>query len=213
MQSRIHEIWARTFSGTSMDLLNYAPSDCFETYPFPLTWASDDGLAAAGKAYNEYRASLMLSTNQGLTSTYNRFHNPDERSVDIDKLRQLHTAMDRAVLLAYGWRDLAEIATCQFLLDYEDDDDEEDLLAGTSPSRRQKKKPWRYRWPDEFRDEVLARLLELNKQRAEQERLTGEVAAAKQTGTTKATRSKSKKSKTKAGESATLLDSLDAGGD
>jgi hypothetical protein len=38
---------------------------------------------------------------------------------------------------------------------------------------------WRYRWPDEFRDEVLARLLELNRQRAEQERLSGAAAEGK----------------------------------
>jgi hypothetical protein len=38
-------------------------------------------------------------------------------------------------------------------------------------SRR--KKPWRYRWPDEVRDEVLARLLKLNAERAEQEKLAG----------------------------------------
>jgi hypothetical protein len=48
---------------------------------------------------------------------------------------------------------------------------------GQGPGR-QKKKPWRYRWPDDFRDEVLARLLELNRHRAEQERLTGQAAAA-----------------------------------
>ena len=51
-------------------------------------------------------------------------------------------------------------------------------MARSPGTGRQKKKPWRYRWPDPFRDEVLARLLELNKQRAEQERLTGLAAAA-----------------------------------
>ena len=71
--------------------------------------------------------------------------------------------MDRAVLDAYGWTDLKP--TCEFLLDYEDDDDE-------SGGGRRRKKPWRYRWPDNFRDEVLARLLELNRQRAEQERMS-----------------------------------------
>ena len=34
------------------------------------------------------------------------------------------------------------------------------------------KKPYRYRWPDEVRDEVLARLLVLNKQRAAEEART-----------------------------------------
>ncbi len=43
---------------------------------------------------------------------------------------------------------------------------------------RGRKKPWRYRWPEDFRDEVLARLLALNAERAEQERLTGLAAEA-----------------------------------
>jgi hypothetical protein len=115
-----------------------------------------------GMEYYEYRAQLMKKSNEGLTKTYNRFHDPNERSADIVKLRELHAALDRAVLDAYGWTDLKP--TCEFLLDYGGDEE-----AGG----RQRKKPWRYRWPDDFRDEVLARLLELNKQRAEQERLTG----------------------------------------
>ena len=63
-------------------------------------------LESAGKAYYEFRADLMVRNNEGLTKTYNRFHDPDERSPDILKLRELHAAMDRAVLDAYGWTDL-----------------------------------------------------------------------------------------------------------
>ena len=53
--------------------------------------------------------------------------------------------------------------------------------TASSPSsqRSRKKKPWRYRWPDDFRDEVLARLLELNEQRHKQELLTGKVLTTK----------------------------------
>jgi hypothetical protein len=127
-------------------------------------------LQAAGKEYYEFRAALMVRNNEGLTKTYNRFHDPNERSPDIFKLRELHAAMDRAVLDAYGWTDLQP--TCEFLLDYEEEEDEEESGG------RQRKKPWRYRWPDDFRDEVLARLLELNKQRAEQEALAGTAANA-----------------------------------
>ena len=65
----------------------------------------------------------MVKNNEGLTKTYNRFHDPDEPSADIAKLRELHAAMDRAVLDAYGWTDLKP--TCTFLLDYEEEDDEE----------------------------------------------------------------------------------------
>ena len=72
---------------------------------------------------------------------------------------------------AHGWTDLQPI--CEFLLDYEDDEDDDEAGGG-----RRRKKPWRYRWPDDFRDEVLARLLELNRQRAEEERLSGAAAEA-----------------------------------
>lgn len=75
-------------------------------------------------------------------------------------------------------------ATCAFLLDYEEDEDEEE------PTDRQRKKPWRYRWPDEFRDEFLARLLVLNKQRAEEEKLSGAVAEAKEQKFSKPQKSK-----------------------
>ena len=113
----------------------------------------------------------MVRNNEGLTKTYNRFHDPDERDRHL-KLRELHAAMDRAVLDAYGWTELKP--TCEFLLDYEEDEDDDNESGGG----RRRKKPWRYHWPDEFRDEVLARLLELNRQRAEMECLSG-VAAEK----------------------------------
>jgi hypothetical protein len=68
--------------------------------------------------------------------------------------------MDRAVLDAYGWTDIQP--RCEFILDYVD---EEDDNPG-KPSK--KKKPYRYRWPDDIGDEVLGRLLELNAQRAKE---------------------------------------------
>jgi hypothetical protein len=169
LQSRVHELWIRLFSSTLKDDLNYSPSDCFEPFPFPEILDSDTILEGTGAAYHQFRADLMARSNEGLTKTYNRFHDPDERSHDILKLRELHAAMDRAILDAYGWTDLKP--TCEFLLDYEEDEDEDESGAG-----RRRKKPWRYRWPDNFRDEVLARLLELNRQRAEEERLSGAAA-------------------------------------
>jgi hypothetical protein len=169
LQSRPHEIWARFFSGTAMSLLRYTPSDCFETFPFP---NASHSLDLIGRDYYTFRESQMLRANEGLTDTYNRFHSIDENDPGILQLRQLHGEMDVAVLRAYGWEDLADQASqpdfCQFLLDYEEDEDDTTSDLGTT---RQKKKPWRYRWPDDFRDEVLARLLELNEQRHKEELL------------------------------------------
>jgi len=163
------------------DDLRYTPSDCFEAFPFPPKFESNLALQAVGQSYYKFRADLMVRNNEGLTKTYNRFHDPDERSPDILKLRELHAAMDRAVLDAYGWTDLKP--TCEFLLDYEEDEDEDENGRG-----RRRKKPWRYRWPDDFRDEVLARLLELNRQRAEEERLSGAAESGRGKSTKKSTK-------------------------
>lgn len=183
LQSRVHEIWALFFGSSLEDRPMYSIADCFETFPFPDNFEADAKLEAAGKDYYEFRAALMVKNNEGLTKTYNRFHDHDhdasepnrEIVVGIQKLRHLHATMDRAVLDAYGWTDLKP--TCEFLLDYEEGDADE---TDDRPTGRGRKKPWRYRWPDEFRDTVLARLLELNKQRAEAERLSGAAAEAKQ---------------------------------
>ena len=49
----------------------------------------------------------MKKANQGLTSTYNRFHNPADESDEILTLRKLQVQMDTAVASAYGWSDLS----------------------------------------------------------------------------------------------------------
>ena len=157
LQSRPHEIWARFFGSSLEDRLRYTPSDCFETFPFPPDWETNPALEAAGEAYYDFRAALMVDNDEGMTKTYNRFHNPDDRDPRIARLRELHAAMDRAVLDAYGLTDIQ--TECEFLLDYEIDEE----------TWGRKKKPWRYRWPNEVRDEVLARLLDLNGRRAAEE--------------------------------------------
>ncbi|MBK7670884.1 MAG: N-6 DNA methylase [bacterium] len=167
LQSRPHDFWA-CFLGSSMkDDLRYSPTDCFHTFPFPENWDTRPALEAAGMAYYEFRAALMVRNDEGLTKTYNRFHDLDERDSEIVKLRELHAGMDRAVLDAYGWSDIP--TDCEFILDYEIDEEE----------WGNKKKPYRYRWPDEVRDEVLARLLELNAERAKEEARSGLAATNK----------------------------------
>jgi hypothetical protein len=88
----------------------------------------------------------MLARQEGLTKTYNRFHNPDETSADIQNLRQLHVEMDQAVAAAYGWTDL-------------------DLGQGF----HQTKQGVRYTISEQARRGVLARLLKLNHERYAEE--------------------------------------------
>ena len=164
LQSRPHEIWARFFGSSMKDDLRYTPSDCFETFPFPDGWETHPTLEAAGQAYYEFRVALMVRNDEGLTRTYNRFHDPYENAPEIERLRELHAAMDRTVLDAYGWSDIH--TGCEFLLDYDIDE----------ATWGRKKKPYRYRWPDTVRDEVLARLLALNAERAAEEARSGTTA-------------------------------------
>ena len=191
VQSRLQDTWAR-FVGSSMKDDPRYTTPCFDTFPRPIT-AEKATIEAIGSKYFHFRSDLMVSNNEGLTKTYNRFHDPDERSADILRLRDLHAAMDRAVLDAYGWTDLQP--TCEFILDYDDEADDD----GEPATGRARRKPWRYRWPDEFRDTVLARLLELNQQRAAAERLAGGNATPSG-GATPLKARRPRKPKTPAGE-------------
>ena len=139
------------------DRLRYTPSDCFETFPFPNRWDTNGSLEAAGRSYYEYRAALMVENDEGMTKTCNRFNDIYETDPRIVELRELHAAMDRVVLDAYGWGDIATAS--EFLHDHEIDE----------ATWGRKKKPYRYRWADRARDEVLARRLALNAERAANE--------------------------------------------
>jgi hypothetical protein len=161
LQSRVHELWARFLGSTMGDGLRYGPTDCFETFPFPKAWPSTAALADAGRIYHEARAALMLKNGEGLTATYNRFHDPDERGDDVVMLRRFHDALDRAVLDAYGWSDIG--TEPEFLATHRDEEEDD---AGHKRATR-----WRYRWPDDVRDRVLARLLAVNAERAAAERV------------------------------------------
>jgi len=161
LQGRPHEAWARLMGSSLKDDLRYSASSCVRPFPFVDYWAARPSLEAAGRSYYDFRAALMIRNNEGLTKTYNRFHDPDERDPDILKLRELHAAMDRAVLDAYGWTDIP--TDCEFILDYEIDEE----------TWGRKKKPYRYRWPEEVHDEVLARLLDLNQRRYAEEVAAG----------------------------------------
>lgn len=108
LQSNIHEAWMRRFTSTLRTDINYSPTDCFDTFPFPLK-PSQEARAWAervGEEYHEHRRHVMLSRWLGLTKTYNLFHNPECGDEDIVRLRELHAEMDRAVLACYGWDDV-----------------------------------------------------------------------------------------------------------
>jgi len=147
LASAIHNIWAVKYSSTLETRLNYAPTDCFETFPQP---PYSPAVEAAGKALDDHRRPLMIANNEGLTKTYNRVHNPAEQSAGIVRLRELHRELDHAVRDAYGWQDL-------------------DLDHGFHETSQ----GVRYTIGPAARTEVLDRLLELNHQRYAEEVAAG----------------------------------------
>lgn len=126
VQSTLHEVWARKYSGALETRLRYSPSDCFETFPFPegLWKTANSALADLGAAYHEHRRALMRQLWLGLTDIYNLFHTRDLTSAQVAKvskksveeaevgyqgileLRRLHRNLDLAIRDAYGWTDL-----------------------------------------------------------------------------------------------------------
>ena len=126
VQSTLHEVWARKYSGALETRLRYSPSDCFETFPFPegLWQTPNPALAGLGTAYHEHRRTLMRSLWLGLTDLYNLFHTRDLTPAQVAKvskksaeeaeagyqgileLRRLHRQLDQAIRDAYGWPDL-----------------------------------------------------------------------------------------------------------
>jgi hypothetical protein len=143
LQSGPHEAWARENGSTLETRFRYTPSECFETFPFPNHLA---GLQDVGERYHTRRQAIMQACQEGLTKTYNRFHNPAETAADITRLRELHVEMDHAVAAAYGWTEL-------------------DLGHGFHET----KQGLRFTISEPARREVLGRLLQLNHERYAEE--------------------------------------------
>ncbi len=77
LQSTIHEVWARKYSGSLETRLRYSPTDCLATFAFPSDSIDELALATIGETYHEHRRVLMRDLWLGLTDLYNLFHAPD----------------------------------------------------------------------------------------------------------------------------------------
>ena len=149
LTSSFHYRWAMRFASSMRTDTRYTPSDVFETFPQP---PRSEAVSAAGNNLNTHRSALIIEREFGLTTVYNRIHDPNDRSdKGIRKLRELHVELDVAVRDAYGWSDL-------------------DLGHGFHKVRGQ---GVRFTFSPEAADEVLERLLELNKTRYEAEVAAG----------------------------------------
>lgn len=110
LQSSIHLLWVLELASTMRAAgLRYAPSDLFDTFPFPDgilqsrdSSCPDSNLASSSKNYYELRSSIMLGRNIGLTEVYNAFHNPLSNDEWVKELRIAQADMDLEVAKLYG---------------------------------------------------------------------------------------------------------------
>lgn len=168
----------------------------------------------------------MRERNEGLTDIYNMFHSPDQTTKQILNLRETHRKIDTLALRSYGWNDLnasygfgveqVEIDNYEtlpedlreqieggglFFLKASDAMDVENQLRTHGAIEGKKKLPWRYRWPDEVRDDVLGRLLALNAERYGEEVAQGLHSKGKKTTGTASGKKRGRPAKAAASES------------
>lgn len=166
LASSLHEVWARRYGSYNLLLIRYSPSDLLETFPLPIITKE---LEEIGEQYYSFREKIMQTRQEGLTATYNRFHNPEEGAGDIVRLRELHVEMDKSVASAYGWGDLS--------LGHDFHETAQGVRFTVSESARR---------------EVLSRLLKLNHERWEEEQKAAGEAQKAEGGKPKKMKKKAK---------------------
>jgi hypothetical protein len=123
-------------------------SESIAKFPLPEVAVSAAGVRAA-QEFNDLAVQWSRDNDTGMTDVMNAIHSPDNTDPQIEELRRVLQEIDAAVAAAYGWDDLD--LTYSFV--------EQDARAS--------KDKWRFQISEVVRAEILARLLDLNRQRSE----------------------------------------------
>lgn len=174
--SCVHAEWAWKQSSTLETRLRYTPSDCFETFPLPVSGKvpEDRELEALGESFHQLRAAIMKRENVGLTDLYNHFHDPDADVEELAELRELQRRIDLAVLELYGWSDI-DLDHGFRAVDYLPENDRH-----------------RFTISERARFEILDRLAALNRERFEEEQNEGPPKSRAKANSTKAPTARSR---------------------
>lgn len=165
LSSRIHSCWALAVGGR-LGVGNdprYNKTRCFETFPFPDFDNKESEISSELAVQIDDHRKRQQSQNEKLTLTniYNVLEklrkeeslSAKEQDVNqqglVSTLRELHDELDSAVFAAYGWQDLGEKLV--------------GLPGATTPL------PDKGDVQAKAEEELLTRLVELNKQRAAEE--------------------------------------------
>lgn len=163
LSSRVHIHWALSLGGTLEDRPRYNKTRCLETFPFPeISEDRATRIRALAERIDAHRKQQQTAhPSMTLTAMYNVLEklragdalNDKERIINQQGLLSIlledHESLDRAVLEAYGWSDLAD-----------------KLIGRPGATTPLSDKPTDQATAEE---ELLMRLVDLNKQRAEEE--------------------------------------------
>ncbi|MDZ7651281.1 MAG: type IIL restriction-modification enzyme MmeI [Burkholderiaceae bacterium] len=162
LSSRLHVAWALAAGGTLEDRPRYNKIRCLETFPAPDELARLSNVAQLAEQIDTHRKRQQSQhADLTLTGLYNVLENlrsgepltAKEKTIHdhglVSVLRELHDDLDRAVFAAYGWHDLAA-----------------ELVGRPGATTPLPDKPAAQAAAEE---ELLARLVRLNAERAAEE--------------------------------------------
>ena len=101
-----HQLWSIKYGSGLRSDPRYTPSDVFETFPRPDATVRLD---ETGRVLDIERREIMLRRDLGLTKLYNLVNDPEIAwgvDPDVDRMREIHSDLDKAVMTAYGWDDM-----------------------------------------------------------------------------------------------------------
>jgi type I restriction-modification system DNA methylase subunit len=112
LSSWSHRSWAQWWGSSMRNDFRYAITDCFDTFPFPHMTTK---LEVLGQSLDDLQRQIALKRDIGLTKLYTLVNSVSCNDVDIVKLRNLHEAIDREVVRAFGFKiDLGHFEIAEF---------------------------------------------------------------------------------------------------
>ncbi len=149
--SSLFRAWMEAYCGGSLGLtFRISISESIAKYPIPASVVSSQGIDAASK-FDDLASMWAMEHESGLTDVMNAINDPEMQEDTIVELRSLLPVVDAAVCEAYGWTDVD--TTYDFI--------------GFPDARAVDR--WRFSIGEESKEDILARLSQLNRQRYETE--------------------------------------------
>jgi hypothetical protein len=128
---------------------------CYDTFPVPFIWNQDEHLRLLASDFDKKRLSCLKSMRIGLTSLYNKIHNPWCGENQVAELRIALDKIDYYLASLYGFDKLdLKIGFYEFSSD--------DMSEWEADNDENSCSDWRYGWSENSIDEAISMLMSIN---------------------------------------------------